>query len=313
MNKLTRKDIKMLEMLATTTESDDKLAEYIHHHKKAVKAYKAFREAVVNGVEVDKVEKVVEVKRKFKAGDKVRVTSVASDVATTGLSVGDITEVICYKEDDSKYAALDPNFRTVVVLDPLDASGQGFFEEYALELVVEEEQSPNELRAEIIERAKSFIESATERGKDAYAPKVNDGHEYYRNRFFNVDFHAKNNKVTALVYLTNYAGKIINRKPSLIGRAKCNPDDVFNEHIGKAIALGRAIGKDVSEFTNAVQPSELVVGMVIRRNYFNSTDTYEEEIEKIKGEVLHYAGGRYDLRISDADNLTIIDDTNARY
>lgn len=52
MNKLSRKDIEMLEMLATTTESDDKLAEYIHYHKKAVKAYKAFREAVVSGVEV---------------------------------------------------------------------------------------------------------------------------------------------------------------------------------------------------------------------------------------------------------------------
>lgn len=73
MNKPSRKDIEMLEMLVTTAESDDKLAEYIHYHKKAVKAYKAFRESVVNGVEVDKVEKVVEVKRKFKAGDKVRV------------------------------------------------------------------------------------------------------------------------------------------------------------------------------------------------------------------------------------------------
>lgn len=45
------------------------------------------------------------------------------------------------------------------------------------------------------------------------------------------------------------------------GIAKCAPGDVFNEHIGKAIALGRALGLDVSEFEQAVQPDEVVMGM----------------------------------------------------
>ena len=40
-------------------------------------------------------------------------------------------------------------------------------------------------------------------------------------------------------------GKVVNR-----GVAKCIKDDLFQEDIGKAIALGRLLGKDVSKFTN---------------------------------------------------------------
>lgn len=58
MNKLSRKDIAMLEVLAVTEESKGKLAEYIQQREKAAKAYKAFREAVVSGVEVEKEEEV---------------------------------------------------------------------------------------------------------------------------------------------------------------------------------------------------------------------------------------------------------------
>lgn len=46
-----------------------------------------------------------------------------------------------------------------------------------------------------------------------------------------------------------------------IGIAKCDPDDVFNVHIGKAIALRRALGLDVPDvYLKAPQPVEPQVG-----------------------------------------------------
>ena len=48
------------------------------------------------------------------------------------------------------------------------------------------------------------------------------------------------------------------------GIAKCSPDDCFNVHIGKAIALRRALGEDVPhEYINAPQPTEVRVGDII--------------------------------------------------
>lgn len=49
------------------------------------------------------------------------------------------------------------------------------------------------------------------------------------------------------------------------GIAKCAPTDCFNVHIGKAIALRRALGLDVpSEYLNAPQPTEVRVGDVVK-------------------------------------------------
>ena len=49
------------------------------------------------------------------------------------------------------------------------------------------------------------------------------------------------------------------------GIAKCTPDDCFNVHIGKAIALRRALGLDVPEaYLNAPQPERAEVGDVVR-------------------------------------------------
>ncbi|MGC4375747.1 hypothetical protein WD019_02230 [Fictibacillus sp. Mic-4] len=49
------------------------------------------------------------------------------------------------------------------------------------------------------------------------------------------------------------------------GIAKCAPDDCFNVHIGKAIALRRALGLEVpTEYLNAPQPEEPRVGDVVQ-------------------------------------------------
>jgi hypothetical protein len=49
------------------------------------------------------------------------------------------------------------------------------------------------------------------------------------------------------------------------GIAKCHPDDCFNAHIGRAIALRRALGLEVpDEYLNAPQPTEVRVGDVVK-------------------------------------------------
>ncbi|ATO51011.1 hypothetical protein P4V86_15380 [Brevibacillus laterosporus] len=49
------------------------------------------------------------------------------------------------------------------------------------------------------------------------------------------------------------------------GTAKCSPDDCFNVHIGKAIALRRALGLDVpTDYLNAPHPTEPRVGDVVK-------------------------------------------------
>ncbi|MCR8997954.1 hypothetical protein NW825_24090, partial [Brevibacillus laterosporus] len=70
------------------------------------------------------------------------------------------------------------------------------------------------------------------------------------------------------------------------GIAKCSPDDCFNVHIGKAIALRRALGLDVpTEYLTAPQPAEPRVGDVVK-----STHAFGRNPE---GRVSQVGGGKY--------------------
>lgn len=68
------------------------------------------------------------------------------------------------------------------------------------------------------------------------------------------------------------------------GIAKCASSDCFNVHIGKAIALRRALGHQVpTEYLNAPQPTEVHVGDVVAvgyRNYTVINDDHDSENEK---------------------------------
>lgn len=304
LNKLSRKDIELLNILAQTPEGKSALDEYIEQHEKAVKAYEIYRESVVVEVEVEKVVKPVETKRKFKVGDKVRVLDTENSVATTGIKVGYITEVLAYME----------NRLTVLVRSPYK-TGCAYFEESALELV--EEKTPNELRAEVIQRAKEFIENTKTK---EFTGRVRTGlglpEEGQRNTYYdvyvfggefkkvcNVEFIVHQEKRTVVALLRGVTTKKVYSK----GIAKCNPDDVCNEHIGKAIALGRALGKDVSEFENAVQPT-VAVGQTIEFKIICKTETAKVEAIRYSGEP--YVNHWFHLYVP---HYRIIDDTKAIY
>ena len=69
------------------------------------------------------------------------------------------------------------------------------------------------------------------------------------------------------------------------GKAKCAQGDTFNVHIGKAIALRRALGLPVpSEYTNAPQPTEPKVGDVVHITGLNGTLDYIDVLLRRKPE-----------------------------
>ncbi|MFS0643862.1 hypothetical protein [Siminovitchia sp. 179-K 8D1 HS] len=94
------------------------------------------------------------------------------------------------------------------------------------------------------------------------------------------------------------------------GIAKCAPDDCFNVHIGKAIALRRALGLEVpAEYLNAPQPTEVRVGDVIRNEYLNYRGEYYSRIvTDIGDEKVRYSSGGFDYA-DVLESCEIVDDS----
>lgn len=130
-----------------------------------------------------------------------------------------------------------------------------------------EKHSPNEQRKAIIDEAKAFVEelSGIIRGthkRETKFGRLNDvGYTYVLKPEFHIN--SKKRTVTVLMKGAHYD----NGKVYAKGIEKCAPEDVFNADIGKAIALGHALGLDVKRFEQAVQPREVVVGDVVRTKY----------------------------------------------
>lgn len=101
---------------------------------------------------------------------------------------------------------------------------------------------PLDPREEVIKFAKQKVEELSE---DTVIK-----HEGYR-RSVNVEFIINKDKRTVVAILRGIHSKKIYKK----GIAKCEPGDCFNTHIGKVIALHRALGKPVpKELLDAPQP-----------------------------------------------------------
>ena len=117
-------------------------------------------------------------------------------------------------------------------------------------------KSANEQRAELIQRAREFVEGLFIEGHGGVGKVVwgESGHT-------KVDFIVNEEKRTVVALLSLAYIDVKNRHK---GIAKCMPGEVFNADIGKAIALAKALEIDVpKEFMQAVQPDEKVVGMEV--------------------------------------------------
>lgn len=140
------------------------------------------------------------------------------------------------------------------------------------------QKSANERRKEAIEKAKKFVEETVKRAKFGAAGYGWEGNYTYRIRPTTPDFVVNEDKRTVVALIKGtLTGQLYDK-----GIAKCAPSDVFNVHIGKAIALGRAYGLDVSEFEQAPQPDEVVPGMKVIR--FNKHGDYlgDERVNSVK-------------------------------
>ncbi|NRF01225.1 hypothetical protein HRF55_10515 [Bacillus subtilis] len=109
------------------------------------------------------------------------------------------------------------------------------------------EKSAQARRDEIVEQAKADAEELANKYGYYYAYGRNTKAEFIVNC-------EKRTVVTILRWIAD--GQIVAK-----GIAKTAPDDCFNVHIGKAIALRRALGIPVpDEYLNAPQPTEVRVG-----------------------------------------------------
>ncbi|MGF0471182.1 hypothetical protein ACQQ6W_16240 [Lysinibacillus fusiformis] len=173
------------------------------------------------------------------------------------------------------------------------------------ELIEPKPLTPNQQRAAVIEKAKVFVKNIV--GEyDTFRTTIGK----YKDQCVRPIFHVNEKKRAITVLIYGAFGKELIFK----GLAKCYPGEVFNEHIGKAIALGRALGLDVSEFEQAVQPTEFTKGQIV---VGGSTYREPREVTKVTHDDYVYrkpiGGNDFDDSWCNAKYLTIINDTNATY
>lgn len=178
-------------------------------------------------------------------------------------------------------------------------------------------QTPNQRRADVIKRAQAFVADLEKRASEEDAVN-SDGNELFNVRITQLEFHDNAEKRVVTALAKYYNGEVAEK-----AFAKCAPGDVFNADIGKAIAAGRLYGLDVSEFENAVKPTEYAVGQSI--TFPEADDWYL----KVNYRVDSYDKGFGDLTViyDEFDNdvgrkgylmpagrtLAIIDDSEAVY
>ncbi|MEC1665812.1 hypothetical protein [Bacillus halotolerans] len=160
-------------------------------------------------------------------------------------------------------------------------------------------------RDEIVEQAKADVEKLANKY----------GYYYAYGRNTKAEFIVNCEKRTVVTILRWIADSQIVAK----GIAKAAPDACFNVHIGRAIALRRALDLAVpDEYLNAPQPTEVRVGDVVRGKYKEvycryrnrwKGGNYNVTIKEISEDRYHYVEGGYDF-IGSA-NLTVIDDSRA--
>ena len=254
---------------------------------------------IVDKIRPRRVEEFKTVKRKAKVGERILVTNPTTTFGDYGL--GSVLTVI----DDAYGGA-------VRIKEVRDAAHIDH-EEY--EVIIENEghvsvKSANQQRAELIQRAREFVDNII----GSY-PNFEMDIGRFSNQAVSATFHVNAEKRTVVALVHGY----FSRKLVCKGIAKCMPGDVFNVDIGKAIALARVLGIEVpQEFIHAVQPDEVVPGMVVVKHsyanigipqtvdYITGTSNYSG-IEEPNFWTKEKSGSLVPSQVN------ITDDTNAQY
>jgi len=201
-------------------------------------------------------------------------------------------EVIVEQPKPTKNARISALETEVAELrSEVEALKQAKKPKYTLDDLLAKYPTSNQRRADVIKRAKEFVNARS------YIPE------------YTISFVENSEKRTVVALIRPDFDEVVIRK----GIAKCDPDDVFNADIGKAIALARALGVEVpTEFVKAVQPTEVVVGhrFEITNKRWRTGDT-----GKVTKLAKQYNGFFHDIMSGYIrnDEAKITDDTDAVY
>lgn len=213
-----------------------------------------------------------EIRRKAKVGDLVRVFGHPLNEANGVFTVDQIEDDghIYYGE---KYGRLPDGY---VVLEPLESDNQPHYAEPdPLELIAKLSLEVAELKRKF----SIFAENTLERGKEleqalAKIPKPLTRDEIVEQAKRDVEYFTKyiaDKGIGRIEFIVNREKRTVvalwkSRFGHVFSRAiaKCAPQDCFNSHIGRAIAVRRLLSERVpDEYLNAPQPTEARVGDVV--------------------------------------------------
>jgi hypothetical protein len=270
---------------------------------------KGYAEGFEAGRKYDVVEgntKINEISE-LKVGDKVKFIG---EVHKFG---GNVTKGKVYEISD-----ITTDDRVLFVDDDGNFESRSMIRDSKLhmfEKVIETQKpkSPNQQRAELIQKAKEFVES--KKRVDGYYEVEAKGIL----RICKVEFYQKNNRVTCVLK------GFISKNVWSTGRSNCSPNDVFNLYIGQAISLARALQIDVPvEFLKAVQPTHYAVGQIVQRHDEPIDSNKKYRVDKIgnsstltmlfqKGTAICDTTKPLNYETEGSKALKVTDDTSAQY
>ncbi|MGD6829069.1 hypothetical protein [Bacillus pumilus] len=162
-------------------------------------------------------------------------------------------------------------------------------------------RSPVQLqREQIVERAKDDFKKLSTTYRPG-CPSTEGFRAAFSPRTESVEVYVNREKRTVTVLITYKSSLDRKKRVSFRGIAKCMPTECFNVHIGKAIALRRALGMTVpSEYLHAPQPTEVRAGDIIEcKSYYGNRIKFTvERVEKgraykVDGNYVRLDGGHY--------------------
>lgn len=175
-------------------------------------------------------------------------------------------------------------------------------------------KTPQMIRDEIVERAKADVSDLL--GRDSYPVTTVDGQSRAMNKYAHyVDYVVNLEKRTVAAIVRHKDGG----KVRVVGKSKCAPGETFNAHIGRAIALHRALGLTVpAEYLDAPGPTEVRVGDAVTFDSVKELGTvyvvtslsrHGQNLRIITDEIADMVGkGAYGDDLNDGETI-ILDDS----
>jgi hypothetical protein len=186
------------------------------------------------------------------------------------------------------------DWNTPVAVEPVEPIFDGWFDEPSTAKV--EPPTEQEVRDAVVRQSQLDVEELQRTPRMDTRNFKGDRESFYPEGAGNcdkVEFVVDREKRTVVALLTHMSSN----KAWARGIAKCDPTDVFNEHIGKAIALRRALGLEIpAEYIYAPDPTEIRVGDVVEGTYSGTRNKYRKTISEITSTSYKYAEGGFDYR-----------------